>query len=416
MIEFTGERVVPGEVNIDLWAEHFARYAFAARFADRKRALDLGCGTGYGAAELSNRARNVLGIDLSQEALIYARTHYSPPNLHWTQATATTLPFADSSFDLITAFEVIEHLDNWPALLSEARRVLAPNGLFLVSTPNQRYYSESRAETGPNPFHAHEFRYEEFCDAIRNTFPHATVLLQNRMEAFAFHAPDLVFRASEARLDATRGAPDDAHFFLAVCPAGELPDLSNYFYVPRAANVLREREQHVKLLEDERALLRHRVDQLAADHTKLQAAHDDLNRHLEQHNLWALELEKNWKAATARVAQLQDEFQAEQAASSTVAKGYAAKVAELEQENREKTAWAQETEGRLSADLDTKSQELAEAVRLLDRAEATVTERTEWARELQARVEQLEGQLRMVRESRWIKLGRAAGVGPRVDR
>jgi SAM-dependent methyltransferase len=416
VIEFTGERVVPGEVNIDLWAEHFARYAFAARYADGKRVLDLGCGTGYGAAELSNRAGYVVGVDQSPEALCYARSQYSPPNVRWVQASAVALPLADASFDLITAFEVIEHLDNWPALLSEARRVLAPNGLFLVSTPNQRYYAESRAETGPNPFHAHEFRYEAFCTGIRNTFPRATVLLQNRMEAFAFHAPDLVFRASDTRLDATRGTPDDAHFFLAVCPATELPKLSNYFYVPRAANVLREREQHVKLLEDERVLLRQRVDQLAADHASLQTSHDDLHHHLEQHNLWAQELEHNWKAAAARVAQLQDEFKGEQAASAAVAKGYAAKVSELEQENREKTAWAQETERRLSAELDAKSLELADAVRLLDRAEATVTERTEWARTLQARVEQLEAQLRMVRESRWIKLGRAAGVGPRVDR
>ena len=177
---FTGERVVPGEVNIDLWAEHFARYAFAARYSDGKRVLDLGCGTGYGAAELSNRARYVVGVELSREALCYARSHYTPPNVCWTQASATALPFADATFDLITAFEVIEHVDNWPAILPEARRVLAPEGLLLVSTPNQRYYAESRAETGPNPFHAHEFRYQEFCDAIRNTFPSATVLLQNR--------------------------------------------------------------------------------------------------------------------------------------------------------------------------------------------------------------------------------------------
>ena len=46
--EFTGERVIPGQVNDDLWAEHVARYAFAARFASGRRALDAGCGTGYG--------------------------------------------------------------------------------------------------------------------------------------------------------------------------------------------------------------------------------------------------------------------------------------------------------------------------------------------------------------------------------
>jgi len=42
--EFTGERVIPGQVNDELWAEHVARYAFAARMASGRRVLDLGCG------------------------------------------------------------------------------------------------------------------------------------------------------------------------------------------------------------------------------------------------------------------------------------------------------------------------------------------------------------------------------------
>ncbi len=54
--EFTGERVIPGQVNDDLWAEHISRYAFAARFAAGKRVLDIGCGTGYGTAELAQHA------------------------------------------------------------------------------------------------------------------------------------------------------------------------------------------------------------------------------------------------------------------------------------------------------------------------------------------------------------------------
>ena len=52
--EFTGERVIPGEVNDDLWAEHIARYAFASSFAVDPSVLDLGCGAGYGAAEVGS--------------------------------------------------------------------------------------------------------------------------------------------------------------------------------------------------------------------------------------------------------------------------------------------------------------------------------------------------------------------------
>ena len=56
MVEFTGERVIPGQVNDDLWSEHVARYAFARRYAEGKRVLDAGCGAGYGSAELAQSA------------------------------------------------------------------------------------------------------------------------------------------------------------------------------------------------------------------------------------------------------------------------------------------------------------------------------------------------------------------------
>ena len=56
LAEFTGERVIPGEVDIDLLNEHMARYTFAARLARGKRVLDAGCGAGYGSAELARAA------------------------------------------------------------------------------------------------------------------------------------------------------------------------------------------------------------------------------------------------------------------------------------------------------------------------------------------------------------------------
>jgi 2-polyprenyl-3-methyl-5-hydroxy-6-metoxy-1,4-benzoquinol methylase len=185
--EFTGERVIPGQVNDDLWSEHIARYAFAARFAGQLRVLDIGCGTGYGTAQLAQHARSAVGIDVSADALVYARQHYQIPNTTFLTASATAIPFQRASFDLITAFEVIEHLDDWRDVLVEARRLLDPGGMFLVSTPNKLYYAESRANQGPNPFHTHEFEFSEFRDALAVVFPTVTILLQNRLESQAFY-------------------------------------------------------------------------------------------------------------------------------------------------------------------------------------------------------------------------------------
>jgi len=409
--EFTGERVIPGEVNDDLWAEHIARYTFAARYVSGRRVLDIGCGTGYGVAELSHTARAIIGIDSAHEAVHYAREHYMLPNANFIQASATALPFPGEAFDLATAFEVIEHLDDWRRLLVEARRVLGPKGIFLVSTPNTLYYAESRARDGPNPFHVHEFEFAEFRDALSEFFPSVSILLQNRLESFSFCPNQAVFPAIDARIDGTRGSPAEAHFFIAICANGPAPELRSFLYVPRASNLLRERERHIQLLFSELDQTKQWLADVISDRQQLLLNHDELTKHLEEQNRWALQLEQDWKAGLARIAQLQDELMAQQAAGNEAARKYDLKIAELEEESRQKTQWALGIETRFAA----KTEELAETVRLLDRAEATVIERTLWAQGLQTRLSEAETQLQMIRDSRWFKLGHAVNLGPRVE-
>jgi len=411
--EFTGERVIPGQVNDDLWAEHIARYAFARQHAG-KRSLDIGCGAGYGVAELAQRGGEAYGIDVASNAVAYARINYPLSNAHFAQASATALPFRDRSFDLVTAFEVIEHLTDWRALLAEARRVLSDDGVFLVSTPNKGYYTESRAEQGPNPFHVHEFEYAEFQIVLGGFFPHVAIMLQNWSGAIAFTPAQNVLLPVDARLASTSGAAHEAHFFVAVCSAGALPELHSFLFMPCASNVMRDREQHIRLLQSELAQSKRWLEAATNERNAILKLHDAQKLELEERNIWALRLEKDWNAALERVAQVQDELQAAQARAAEVAAQYARKVGELEDESRQKTEWGIETERRLSGDLAAKCAELAETVRLLDIAEATVVERTQWAQQLQARVEGLEAQLQMIRQSRWTKLGGTVGLGPRV--
>jgi SAM-dependent methyltransferase len=410
--EFTGERVIPGEVNDDLWAEHMARYAFAARLAADARVLDIGCGTGYGTAELAQSARSATGIDISPGAIVYAQEHYPLPNATFLTASATVLPFSAKTFDLITAFEVIEHLGNWHDLLIEARRVLHRNGTFLVSTPNKIYYAESRANQGPNPFHTHEFEFTEFRDALGAVFPNVTILLQNRLESQAFY-PHAVFVPVDAKLDTARGSPAEAHFFLALCSIDLEPETRSFIYVPRAANLLREREQHISLLQAELAKTKEWLDGVISDRQKLIEAQDELKEHLEEHNRWALQLDHDRKAALERISELQDLMQAEQTKAIEMAAAYQRTVDALEEENRRKTDWAIETERRLSAALAQKCDELAETVRLLDRAEETVVERTAWAQDLERTLQQANAKLSAIAQSSWVKIGRAAGIAPK---
>ncbi|HLJ14314.1 MAG TPA: methyltransferase domain-containing protein [Bryobacteraceae bacterium] len=400
MSEFTGERVIPGQVNADLWAEHLARYAFAARLAAGRRVLDVGCGTGYGSAELAHRAARVAGLDNSAEALAYARANFALSNIEFLEGSATALPFADGSVDMVVAFEVIEHLEDWRGLLTEVKRVLASGGLFVVSTPNTRYYGESRGSAGPNPFHAHEFEFEEFANELRAVFSNVMLLAQNRTECFAFEGwPET--GSAEVRVDGDAGKPEDAHFFIALC--GAPPRTGSFIYVPTATNLLRERERHVTLLQGQ-------LEEVRAERQKLIEVTDRQKGEIEDRNRWALELDASHKQALRRIVQLQDELQAQQTAGQRMAENYEAKIAELEQETERRADWARDLETRLTAEITRESAELAKCVELLDRAEATMKERTEWALDLEKQLQHLQA----VRASYWVKIGKRLGLGPKL--
>ena len=94
--------------------------------------LDAGCGQGYGTAQLSVRAGLAVGLDLSDRALAALRAAH--PGLAAVRADVGCLPLAKASVDAAVSFETIEHVDPEP-YLAEIARVLKPNGLFILSTP-----------------------------------------------------------------------------------------------------------------------------------------------------------------------------------------------------------------------------------------------------------------------------------------
>lgn len=93
--------------------------------------LDVGCGTGYN-VNLLRRYGRAQGVDMSEEALSFCRQRgVQEVTLH----QAETLPFEDRSFDLLTAFDVIEHIEDDRGALSEFHRLLRSEGWLLIYTP-----------------------------------------------------------------------------------------------------------------------------------------------------------------------------------------------------------------------------------------------------------------------------------------
>jgi SAM-dependent methyltransferase len=210
-IEATGERLVPdlqhGEV---VHAEHLARYRFAAQLAPSRRVLDAACGEGYGSRILADAgAASVVGVDVDERTIEHARTRYAGPEFQ--VADVASLPFEDGSFDLIVSFETIEHVPQPENVLAEWRRVLAADGLLVVSTPNKHQYLVE------NEFHEEEFTHEEFVSLLEGLFPSVQLILQHNWVTSALLDP-------ETAADSLGERPQAVDFYKVVelAPGGEL--------------------------------------------------------------------------------------------------------------------------------------------------------------------------------------------------
>ena len=147
----TGERL---DASSQLYAADLARHRVAYHFAEAQlgtgQVLDLGCGTGYGSAELAAHEARVIGMDRVAPAAEARRSA-----ARFVRGELRGLPFASTSFDVVVSFQVVEHLLDPSDYLGEIARVLRPSGALLLTTPN---LLQSERE---NPYHVHEYAAAE---------------------------------------------------------------------------------------------------------------------------------------------------------------------------------------------------------------------------------------------------------------
>ena len=158
-LPWTGERYLPDQHgSIEL--EHLHRYLQASEIAHNKVVLDIASGEGYGTSLLAKVATRAIGVDISEEAVNYAKEKYKKDNLEYLLGDCTNIPLPDSSVDLVVSFETIEHHDQHEQMMREIRRVLRPNGSLLISSPDR--YNYSIAQNYINPYHVKELFFDEF--------------------------------------------------------------------------------------------------------------------------------------------------------------------------------------------------------------------------------------------------------------
>jgi ubiquinone/menaquinone biosynthesis C-methylase UbiE len=307
-LEFTGERFIPHQADPILALEHYHRYYFASRFAENKRVLDMACGEGYGSAFLSQHAKMVVGIDSDPPTIDHARGKYSSiTNLHFQIGHCEDSPPEDQSFDLVVAFELLEHLDSddQTSFLENVRRVLKQDGLFIVSSPDTDEYAETRQFR--NEFHKHEMTLPELREFLGNHFKHVHLCAQRvlslstlwqlegwRKTPFSFHS----------RKDLLNEIPGGASFspplyIVALCSNSSLPENilieSNSLYLDVSNSDPRKFSQW--------------ANQLTNEILKGREIIEDLQQQLKERTAWAIDLDEENKRQAGFIETMKAELE-----------------------------------------------------------------------------------------------------------
>ena len=223
LIEWTGERCLPWADDLAMVYEHYHRYLFAAALASGRRVLDLATGEGYGAAVLATQAEEVVAVDIDDAVLEHARASYRLANVTFSYGDIRDLSeLADGSFDLVTCFEALEHVVEHEQLIAEVQRLLRPDGILVVSTPDRLVYSEEQGRD--NPFHTREVTQDELVALLSTGFAQVRVWGQN-VAVGSVIAPlgrrARLGRGADAQEGARRLDPGrEAHLYLS--PGGRL--------------------------------------------------------------------------------------------------------------------------------------------------------------------------------------------------
>jgi SAM-dependent methyltransferase len=186
-VKATGERAAaePSGAFNPAWQRHSAAYVLCEHFLGPGRVLDLGCGTGHSYDRLA--PRESVGVDIEPEAL-------AGQERETVVADMRELPFDDASFGSVIASHAVEHVPDPERVVSEAARVLEPDGVAAIVTPNRLTFG--RPDEIIDPYHYIEFDPGELRTLCERSF--------GEVEVRGLFASDLymeLYREERAKLD-----------------------------------------------------------------------------------------------------------------------------------------------------------------------------------------------------------------------
>ena len=164
---------------------HRARYSLASKYIKAEDViLDFGCGTGYGSYFMASQRPDitVVAVDCDPEAVKFAINYFNHRRVTY-ELVRKELDQA-ASYDIITMFEVIEHVKNPLTILKNLYECLREGGALFLSTPDQRVmpYDPKRF-----PFHVRHFKQKEFEDLIKQ----AGFILERKFTQLSKRSPKI---------------------------------------------------------------------------------------------------------------------------------------------------------------------------------------------------------------------------------
>lgn len=212
-MDFTGERFIPiFEADQEIAIEHIQRYISIQELISGKVVLDAACGEGYGTNIIANNASMVYGIDICKEAIDAAKRKYKKSNIEFNVCSIQKINLPDNSIDIAVSFETIEHVSEsiQKEFLVEIKRVLKPNGMFIISTPNKKNYSD--LFNYENEYHIKEFYEDEFIDFLNDYFSYIKLYSQS------FEVTSILSEKNPNHLTVIDNVADtESKYIIAVC-------------------------------------------------------------------------------------------------------------------------------------------------------------------------------------------------------
>lgn len=287
-MKFTGERFVPDIEERELSMEHFQRYYFAKQIANGKIILDAACGEGYGSNILVGEAQKVYGIDISKEAIQHAKNKYNSNKIEFINSSIENLPFDDDTFDVVVSFETIEHVnhDIQVKFLKEVSRVLKKDGIFLISTPNKKIYSD--IPNYKNEFHVKEFYKEEYVELLKEYFKE--IKLYSQYFEITSNIENI---NSNIAIKKSNYLEDNAKYFIAVCSNQELKvNINSSIYIDEH-NKYNKIVSRVLELQNEIIEKNNHITNLNTEIDVFGKEIKRLNEHIEDISSWGKKLNKD---------------------------------------------------------------------------------------------------------------------------